>query len=68
LIDYTPKAEKIVDRVFAARGLKRLDSWHLLEIAVDPACEGKGASSSSPLLYPLRLWWLKRLPCLADDG
>ena len=43
MIDYAPKVEKIIDKEFAARGLKRLDSWHLFEIAIDPTCEGKGA-------------------------
>lgn len=33
----------MADGVFAARGLKRLDSWYVLEIAIDPDCEGKGA-------------------------
>jgi len=44
-IDYAPKAEKIINQVFAARGLKRLESWHLFEIAIDPTCEGKGYAS-----------------------
>ena len=44
MFDYTPNADKIHDRAFAARGMKRLDSWHLLEIAIDPAYEGKGGS------------------------
>jgi len=48
-LDYAPKAEKIIDDVFTARGLKRLDSWHLFEIAIDPTCEGKGASCLSCL-------------------
>ncbi|KAI0305919.1 hypothetical protein B0F90DRAFT_1694508 [Multifurca ochricompacta] len=43
--EYTPTAEKIVDEVFASRGLKRLDSWHLLMIAIDPEYEGKGYST-----------------------
>ena len=44
MFDYTPKTDKIHDRAFAARGMKRLDSWHLLEVAIDPAYEGKGES------------------------
>ncbi|KAH9993721.1 hypothetical protein BJV74DRAFT_884321 [Russula compacta] len=44
-VDYSPKVEKIIDKEFAARGLKRLDSWHLLEIAIDPPREGKGYCS-----------------------
>ncbi|KAH9993719.1 hypothetical protein BJV74DRAFT_884319 [Russula compacta] len=44
-VEYAPKVEKIIDKEFAARGLKRLDSWHLFEIAIDPTCEGKGYCS-----------------------
>ena len=44
MFEYTPKTDKIHDRAFAARGMKRLDSWHLLEVAIDPAYEGKGES------------------------
>ena len=44
MFDYTPKTDKIHDIAFAARGMNRLDSWHLLEIAIDPAYEGKGES------------------------
>jgi len=44
LFDFTPKTDKMHDRAFAARGMKRLDAWHLLEIAIDPAYEGKGES------------------------
>jgi len=45
MFDFTPKADKMHDRAFAERGMKRLDSWHLLEIAIDPAYEGKGYCS-----------------------
>jgi len=45
MFDFTPKADKLHDNAFAARGMKRLDSWHLLEIAIDPTCEGKGYCS-----------------------
>jgi hypothetical protein len=48
-LEFAPKAEKIIDKVFAERGLKRLESWHLFEIAIDPTCEGKGASYLSRL-------------------
>jgi len=41
----------MVDGVFAARGLKRLDSWYVLEIAIDPDCEGKGARVPLPLVH-----------------
>jgi hypothetical protein len=44
LFDYAPTVDKVFDRTFAERGLKPLDSWHLFEIAVDPTCEGKGAT------------------------
>jgi len=44
MFDYTPKAYKIHDSAFAARGMKRLDSWRLLQIAIDPAYQGKGES------------------------
>jgi len=42
MFDFAPKADKLHDSAFAARGMKRLDAWHLLEIAIDPTCEGKG--------------------------
>ncbi|KAH9972579.1 hypothetical protein BGW80DRAFT_1172822 [Lactifluus volemus] len=45
LIDYGPSVEKSLDEVFGARGLKWLDSWHLLMIAIDPEHEGKGYCS-----------------------
>jgi len=45
MFDFTPKADKMHNRAFAARGMKRLDSWRLLEIAIDPTCEGKGYCS-----------------------
>jgi hypothetical protein len=53
MIDYGPSVEKCLDEVFGARGLKWLDSWHLLVIAIDPEYEGKGmcprsAQISSP--------------------
>ena len=65
-IDYSPRVEKIMDKEFAARGLKRLDSWHLLEIAVDPTCEGKGADP--PLCHTCRrkaisIWLWSRFGC-----
>ncbi|KAI9511572.1 hypothetical protein F5148DRAFT_975010 [Russula earlei] len=44
-IEFGPEAEKVTDEVFAARGLRRLNSWHVFEIAIDPACEGKGYAS-----------------------
>ncbi|KAI0060949.1 hypothetical protein BV25DRAFT_1806417 [Artomyces pyxidatus] len=39
---YTPAVEKAVADAFAKRGRDRLDSWHLMEIGVDPAYEGQG--------------------------
>jgi hypothetical protein len=44
LFDYAPTVDKAFDETFAGRGLKPLDSWHLFEIAVEPTCEGKGAT------------------------
>jgi hypothetical protein len=44
VFNYSPTVNKIFDEAFAERGLKPLDSWHLFEIAVDPTCEGKGAT------------------------
>jgi len=47
VIDLTPKVESIqvTNGGFLAGALKRLDSRHLFEIAVDPTCEGKGCVS-----------------------
>ncbi|KAI0255824.1 hypothetical protein BJV78DRAFT_577223 [Lactifluus subvellereus] len=45
LADYMPTTEKMLNEVFAARGVKRLDSWHLLVIAIDPRYEGNGYCS-----------------------
>lgn len=44
-IDFTPHVEESLHKSFKSRNLDRLDSWHLLEIAVDPDWEGKGLCS-----------------------
>ncbi|KAK0209274.1 hypothetical protein DFS33DRAFT_521711 [Desarmillaria ectypa] len=44
-LDFTPPVEKAVSKAFKARSMDRLDSWHLLEIVVDPDWQGKGVSS-----------------------
>ncbi|KAI0044752.1 hypothetical protein FA95DRAFT_1496603 [Auriscalpium vulgare] len=44
-LKYTPTIEKTLDKAFGARGVDRLDSWHLFEIAVDPDWEGQGLCS-----------------------
>lgn len=45
IFDFLPKTDKAHDGAFDARGLSCLDMWHLLEVAVDPAYEGKGESA-----------------------
>uniref|UniRef100_A0A0W0GDI3 N-acetyltransferase domain-containing protein n=1 Tax=Moniliophthora roreri TaxID=221103 RepID=A0A0W0GDI3_MONRR len=40
--EFTPAVEKSLDKAFKSRSLERLDSWHLLSLAVDPSHEGKG--------------------------
>ncbi|KAK0450580.1 uncharacterized protein EV420DRAFT_741197 [Desarmillaria tabescens] len=45
LLDFVPPVEKALSKAFKARNLDRLDSWHLLAIAVDPDWQGKGVSS-----------------------
>jgi len=45
MFDFVPKAGEAEDRTFDARGLNRLDAWHLLQIAVDPPYQGKGYST-----------------------
>ena len=44
VFDWRLPVGKMHDEVFDARGLKCLDTWHLLQVAVDPAYEGKGES------------------------
>ena len=39
---FSPAVEKTLEHAFKSRGLDRLDSWHLLEIATDPIYEGRG--------------------------
>jgi hypothetical protein len=53
----------MADGVFAARGLKRLDSWYVLEVAVDPDCEGKGARSPAcPLCRRTEIFRAEKKP------
>ena len=42
VFDFLLKVNKMHDGAFYARGQNCLDAWHLLQIAVDPAYEGKG--------------------------
>ncbi|KAK0193529.1 hypothetical protein F5146DRAFT_1031105 [Armillaria mellea] len=44
-VDFTPHVEESLHKSFKSRNLDRLDSWHLLEIVVDPDWEGKGFCS-----------------------
>ncbi|KAK0472286.1 hypothetical protein IW261DRAFT_1508967 [Armillaria novae-zelandiae] len=44
-VDFTPHVEDTLLKAFKARNLDRLDSWHLLEVVVDPDWQGKGLSS-----------------------
>ncbi|KAK7049838.1 hypothetical protein VNI00_005268 [Paramarasmius palmivorus] len=50
LVDYSPHIEHSVDVAFKQRSLERLDSWHILEMGVDPPHEGKGQSLTDSLL------------------
>ncbi|KIJ47291.1 hypothetical protein M422DRAFT_226420 [Sphaerobolus stellatus SS14] len=43
-MDFSLAVEKSLEKGFKARNLDRLDSWHLLEMAVGPPYEGKGHS------------------------
>jgi len=45
LLEFSPAVEKSVQKAFKSRNLDRLDSWHLLEMVVDPPYEGKGFGS-----------------------
>ncbi|SJK99783.1 uncharacterized protein ARMOST_03094 [Armillaria ostoyae] len=44
-VDFTPHVEESLQKSFKSRNLDRLDSWHLLEMAVDPEWEGNGFCS-----------------------
>lgn len=44
LVDFSLAVEKILEKAFTTRNLDRLDSWHLLEMVVDPLYQGKGES------------------------
>ncbi|KAJ3874584.1 hypothetical protein F5051DRAFT_462497 [Lentinula edodes] len=39
-LDFTPAVEQSLKKGFHSRNLDRLDSWHLLEMVVDPEFEG----------------------------
>ncbi|KDR82723.1 hypothetical protein GALMADRAFT_238226 [Galerina marginata CBS 339.88] len=45
LLDFSPQVEKTLEKGFKARNLDRLDSWHLLEMSVDPQYQDKGLGS-----------------------
>ncbi|KAI0749959.1 hypothetical protein C8Q80DRAFT_1314396 [Daedaleopsis nitida] len=45
LFDFTPAVERTLEKGFKARGLDRRDSWHLLEMVVDPRFQGCGLST-----------------------
>ncbi|KAK0472274.1 hypothetical protein IW261DRAFT_1665696 [Armillaria novae-zelandiae] len=44
-VDFTPHVEDTLLKAYKAKNLDRLDSWHLLEVVVDPDLQGKGLSS-----------------------
>ncbi|PBK60702.1 hypothetical protein ARMSODRAFT_965812 [Armillaria solidipes] len=44
-VDFTPHVEDTLLKAYKARNLDRLDSWHLLEVVVDPDWQSKGMSS-----------------------
>ncbi len=50
-VDFTPHVEESLHKSFKSRNLDRLDSWHLLEMVVDPDWEGKGKSYCRQVLY-----------------
>jgi hypothetical protein len=70
IFDFLPKTDKTHDGAFDARGLNCLDVWHLLEVAVDPAYEGKGESASllSAFLSSSEMFTLALNYYAADDG
>lgn len=43
-MDFTPHVEDTLLKAYKARNIDRLDSWHLLEVVVDPDWQGKGSS------------------------
>ncbi|RPD54351.1 hypothetical protein L226DRAFT_494445 [Lentinus tigrinus ALCF2SS1-7] len=45
LLEFSPAVEGTLERSFKAHGHDRLDSWHLLEVVVDPNHQKKGYSS-----------------------
>ena len=42
LFEFSPAVEGNLERTFKAHGHDRLDSWHLLEIVVDPDHQKRG--------------------------
>ncbi|RDX42777.1 hypothetical protein OH76DRAFT_1410855 [Lentinus brumalis] len=42
MIDFEPILNRTLEKAFGARGLDWRDSWHLLEMAIDPGHQGKG--------------------------
>ncbi|KAK0235606.1 hypothetical protein EDD85DRAFT_771483 [Armillaria nabsnona] len=49
-VDFTPHVEESLHKSFKSRNLDRLNSWHLLEMVVDPDWEGKGKSYCRQML------------------
>ncbi|RDX42374.1 hypothetical protein OH76DRAFT_1362923 [Lentinus brumalis] len=45
LFEFSPAVERSLEKSFKARGLERLESWHLLTVVVDPDHQKKGYSS-----------------------
>ncbi|KAL5513581.1 hypothetical protein ACEPAH_3980 [Sanghuangporus vaninii] len=41
LIEFSPAVERTLENAFNSRRKSRMDSWHLLEMVVDPVYEGK---------------------------
>ncbi|KAK0490138.1 hypothetical protein EDD18DRAFT_1187056 [Armillaria luteobubalina] len=46
-VDFTPHVEDTLLKAYKARNLNRLDSWHLLEVVVDPDWQGKGSPGAN---------------------
>ena len=66
LFDFSPAVEHSLEKSFKARGLDRLDSWHLLEMVVDPAHQKQGLPTFLPRLSGVRetdIPWQGTQPC-----
>ena len=51
MLDFQPHLERELEKAFSARGLDWRDSWHLLEMVVDPIYQNKGTFRPCSLSY-----------------